>query len=147
MSGALTKSMSGGSASDGGGGGGGGGGGSHLDTQTVTTGTQGSAPMQDRNRGFISGTIGSITDGTSNVYAGAAITSLYYDENGGTGMFYKLAITGAANSGWTTMTIDSTAFTRASATYSSGTWTWTTAHTVATQALGANGTVHTVYFD
>ena len=130
-----------------GGGGSGGSGGSHLDTQTVTTGTTGSAINQDRWRGVVSGTQGSISDGTSNVYAGAAITALYWDENGGSGMKYTLTITGAANSGWTTMTIDSKALTRASATYASGTWTWTTTDTVATQAFGANNSVHTVTFD
>lgn len=124
---------------------GGGGGASHLDTQSVTTGTLGSAP--NRARGFISGSFGSINDGTANVASGAAITSLYYDENGGSGMFYYLAITGAANSGWTTLTIGSTVLNRTSATFSSGTWTWTTADSVATQAFGGNGNGVTAYFD
>lgn len=118
---------------------------SALDTQTVTTATLGSVP--DRIRGFGSGVFGAINDGTSNVYAGAAITSLYYDENGGSGMFYYLAITGAANSGWTTLTIGSTVLDRASATYSSGTWTWSTADTISTQAFGGNGDNIVCYFD
>lgn len=130
-----------------GGGGSGGSGGSHLDTQTVTSGTSGTAPAQDRIRGYISGSQGSITDGTSNLYAGAAITSALYNENGGTGMYYYLAITGGTNSGWATMTVGTTVLSRTSATFSSGTWTWTTTDTVATQAFGANGSVHTVYFD
>lgn len=119
----------------------------HLDTQTVTTGASGSAPAQDRLRGFISGSLGSISDGTSNLYAGAAVTDLVYDESGGSGMHYFLAITGATNTGWTTLTIGSLVLNRASAVYSAGTWTWTTTDTVATQAFGANGTVHACYFD
>lgn len=128
---------------DGGGGGGGGG----LDTQTITTGTAGTAGNQDRVRGWSSPSIGSINDGTSNIYAGAAITGFFFDENGGTGMYYGLSITGATNSGWTQVTIDGTkVLTRASATFSSGTWTWTTTDTIATQAFGANGTNHTCVF-
>lgn len=122
--------------------------GSHLDTQTVETGSVGTAPLLNRVRGWSTGVIGVITDGTSNVYAGAAITSLYYDENGSGGaQFYCLAITGAANSGWTTLTIGSTVLSRASATFSSGTWTWSTTDTVATQAFGASGSIHSCYFD
>lgn len=127
-----------------GGGGGGGGGGSSLDTQSVTTGTVGTAVAHDRIRGWLSGSIGSISDGTSNIYAGAAITGIYWEEDTS---FYNLAITGGTNSGWTTMTIGTTVLARASATFSSGTWTWSTTDTVATQAFGANGSVHTVYFD
>lgn len=135
-------------ARPGGGGGGGGGGGSSLDTQSVTTGTSGTAGGLDRVRGYISGSQGSISDGTSNLYAGAAITSMYWDENGSGGaQFYYLAITGGTNSGWTTMTIGTTVLARADATFSSGTWTWSTTDTVGTQAFGANGSVHTVYFD
>lgn len=121
--------------------------GSHLDTQTVETGNVGTAAMLDRVRGWSTGLIGVITDGTSNVYAGAAITSMYWDENGGSGQFYYLAITGAANSGWTTLTIGSTVLSRASATYSSGTWTWTTTDLASTQAFGASGSIHSCYFD
>ena len=122
--------------------------GSHLDTQTVETGNVGTAAMLDRVRGWSTGLMGVITDGTSNVYAGAASTSLYWDENGpGGSQFYYLAITGAANSGWTTLTIGSTVLDRASATYSSGTWTWSTTDTVGTQAFGASGSSHSCYFD
>jgi len=131
----------------GGGAGGGGGGGSHLDTQSVTTGAIGTAGAQNRGRGFYSGSFGSISDGTSNVASGAAITRMYWDENGGSGMFYQLAITGAANSGWTTLTIGSTVLARASATFGSSIWTWTTTDTVVNQAFGANGAVNSAYFD
>ena len=54
---------------------------------------------------------------------------------------------GTSNGGWTTLTIGSTVLTRASATYSSGTWTWSTTDTVGTQAFGASGSIHSCYFD
>lgn len=105
-----------------------------LDTQTVTRGqtTTGSDPFTNWS-GYKSATpaFGSIADGTSNIYAGAAITSLYFYEVGyiSTGAGYLtrllvLTITGATNTGWTTMTVGSTIFYRASASFSSGTWTW-----------------------
>jgi len=118
-------------------------GGGTLDTQTVTTGGAGTAVAHDRIRGWLSGSIGSISDGTSNIFAGAAITALYWEEDTS---FYILTITGATNSGWTTMSIGSTSLNRTSATFSSGSWTWTTTDTVSTQAFGSSGSVHTVYF-
>lgn len=115
------------------------GGGGTLDTQTVTVGGSGSAFFLDRKRGFIASSIGSISDGTSNVYSGSAITELYWDEAGGV-PFYQLTIAGAANSGWTTMMIGSTSFTRASAGYSAGTWNWAApSSTVSTQVFGSIG--------
>ncbi len=122
-------------------------GGVTSDTQTVTTGGDGTAPMQDRRRGFISGSFGSINDGTSNIYGGAAITELYWDENGGPFPIYSLTITGATNSGWTTLTIGSTVLSRASATsFSSGSWSWLTSDTVSTQAFGAISDVKSAVF-
>lgn len=118
----------------------------YLDTQTVTVGGIGTAFALDRLRGYLSGSIGSISDGTSNVYAGAAITALYYDEGGGTAT-YKLIITGAANSGWSQITIGSTTLTRISASYSSGLWTWATSDTIVMQPFGAIGSIRAVYFE
>ena len=118
---------------------------SALDVQTVTTGGSGTAPNQDRLRGF-SGGLGSIVDGTSNIYSGAAITTLYWNENGGTARFYQLTITGAANSGWTTLTIGNQSFLRTSATYLSGTWTWSTSDTLGIQAFGSIGSTITCTF-
>jgi hypothetical protein len=100
-----------------------------LDTQTVTVATTGTTP--DRLRGFGPGT-GSISDGTSNIYAGAAIVQLAEFEGGG----MALTINGGAlaNSGWTTMTntTNSNSVNRADASFShpGGTtteWFWTTA--------------------
>ena len=121
-----------------------------LDVQTVTTGTSGTAPAQDRLRGF-SGGLGSIDDGTSNIYSGAAVTTLMWDENGGGGaQRYVLEITGATNTGWITLTIQSSAGTatllRASGTFSSGQWLWTTTDVLGTQAFGGLNTVVTCTF-
>lgn len=119
----------------------------YLDTQIVTVGQTGTAAAGDRVRGFdASLVVGSISDGTSNIYGGAAITALYWYEGGGGSNGYVLAITGAANSGWTTMTIGSKRLTRAAATYSSGSWTWATTDTIGV-AFGAAGTTTTVYFE
>ena len=118
----------------------------YLDSQTVTTGTIGTALESDRLRGFVQGGIGAISDATSNIYGGAAITALYFDENGFSGL-YVLTITGASNAGWTNLTIGSKVLARTSATFSTGTWTWTTADNVATQAFGTNGSIRGVFFD
>lgn len=98
------------------------GGGGTLDTQTVTSATTGIPG--DRVRGYGGGTGGSISDGTSNIYSGAAITEMYVDESAGE--FY-LTITGATNTGWTTMTnaTDGHSLSRSAASFSGGTWTWT----------------------
>ena len=79
------------------------------------------------------------------LYGGAAIASLYWDEGFGAS-FYFLAIPGAANAGWSTMTIGATVLTRASATYVAGTWRWDTIDSAATQVFGGLGTVKTVVF-
>jgi len=119
-----------------------GGGVSQLDVQTVTTGSSGTAPLQDRVRGYNSAIpIGSIVDGTSNIYGGATIASLFWDENGGApNQYYYLAIVGATNTGWTTLTIGSLSLLRTAATFGVGAnWTWTTTDIVSTQAFGING--------
>lgn len=107
-----------------------------LDTQTVTTGTQGVGP--NRQRGFRTATYGSIADGTSNIYAGAAVTDLYWDENGAGGAEkLVLSITGATNVGWTQMVIDgATTFLRTSAAFGGGIWTW---NGIVTNPFGVGG--------
>lgn len=119
-----------------------------LDTQTVTTGASGTAPEQDRIRGYISGSLGSITDGVSDIYS-TAISSMGWNENGGLGAFYFLTIAGASDSGWTSMTIGGTkTLLRADATYDpSGQWTWASSEFPGTQAFGAAGAVKTVAFN
>ena len=120
-----------GSVAAGAGAGGGGGGGSSLDSQTVTVGSATSAsggsgaPSGSTTRsGFlISGAGGSISDGTSNVYGGASILEIEYQWD----TTYPIAVLsltingmGRANSGWTTLTIGTTSYQRAAATYASG---------------------------
>lgn len=98
----------------------GGGGGGSLDTQTVTVGASGTSPV--RRRGYqTSPALGSISDGTSNLYAGATIIDLYWNEDGELGeasfdLVFRLDGI-HANSGWTTMTVDTSSFGRASAIF------------------------------
>lgn len=122
------------------------GGGIYLDTQVVTVGGTGTAIDQNRRRGFLSGSFGSISDGTSNIFGGAAITAVYYDEAYGT-PFYALTITGASNANWERLTIGSKVLTRASAFFVSGTWTWNTTDTAGMQPFDGPGSVRTIYFE
>jgi hypothetical protein len=121
-------------------------GGGSSDTQTVTSGASGSAVNGDRVRGFVTGSLGSIADGTSNLYSGAAIRELASVEN--TDFDVVLQITGVlANSGWTSMNVGGThVLLRADAGFSTAggnsTWTWTAAG----QLFGSSGTVTVVGF-
>lgn len=123
-----------------------------LDRQSIVSGGDGTAPVQDRRRGYSGvGGLGSITDGTSNIFGGASIDQLYWDENGGTPK-YVLQIVGATDGSWTTMRIVGTNGTkvldRASrTTFGSNTWTWTTGDFLGVQAFGGIGDNVTVYFD
>tara|TARA_R110002153_G_C13294507_1_gene495139 strand:+ start:1542 stop:2036 length:495 start_codon:yes stop_codon:yes gene_type:complete len=104
-----------------------------LDTQTVTVGEyiSGSNPNL-RGYGFGPTTGGSISDGTSNMYSGAAYYTIdtLIDLSNGLGWLVQLIINGTQpNSGWTTMTIDGVAFDRADISFhsvSSGKtyWVW-----------------------
>lgn len=115
----VTCIMAGGSASS-----------NFLDTQVVTSAVVG--PAGSRVTGYISGSQGSIVDGTSNIYGGAAILAIYNDQT--TNLNY-LQISGTlANFGWSTMTCVESGVTlnRVNATFSgsgpggSVTWTWST---------------------
>lgn len=116
-----------------------------LDTQTVTTGAGGTVIDQSRYRGYILSDIGSISDGLSDIYGGTAISSLYWDENGGAA-FYYLNIPGATNDSWETITIGSVTLYRSAASFSAGAWQWFTAHTAGSQAFGSNSSIKTVTF-
>lgn len=102
--------------------------------------------MLDRTRGFIGGGIGSISDGSSNIYSGANIPAFYWDEFGGAPQ-YVLTITGASNSGWTQVVLNgTTTLLRASASFASSTWTWSGAPPLGSQAFGSSGsTVNAVF--
>jgi len=123
-----------------------------LDVQTVTTGASGTIPSQNRVRGWSStGPVGAINDGTSNIYSGATIANLFWSEDGLGGAYYYLAIVGATNTGWDTLTIQSSAGTatllRTAASFGVGAnWTWTTTDIAINQAFGAEGTVVTCTF-
>ena len=110
-----------------------------LDQQVVTAGSSGIIP--DRFRGYSASIpIGSIVDGTSNIYGGAAITELYHEE---TNDAVHLRITGAVNSGWTRMEIvGQLNLLRASASSFAGNeWVWIG---VGGNPFGGAGTVRTV---
>lgn len=121
-------------------------GGTLLDTQNVTVGVAGTVGNADRRRGFISGDIGSISDGTSNIYSGAAITALAWTEDTSGIGSYILTIPSASNSGWSSIVIGSQTLLRTDATYSFGSWEWYP-HLIGGQQFGNTaGVVVPVYF-
>lgn len=123
-----------------------GGGGGVSDTQTVISGASGFAVDFDRRRGFDQvEVLGSISDGFSDIYSGAAVSAINWFENGGSPRYF-LSIPGASNSGWTKLTIGSRELLRASATFSAGLWEWTTADNAAGQAFGGAGSSHPCVF-
>jgi hypothetical protein len=146
--------------------GGGGGGGSNLDSQTVTVGTASAAtggsgaPTGTTTRRGYSGiyAFGSVSDGTSNLYSGAAFSEIQYSWD----TYYPIsAVTlrivgnGLANSGWTTLTIGTTAYQRSSASYSATyagqnitTWYWYSGsdNTGAANPFAATGQTTTCVF-
>lgn len=112
-----------------------------LDTQTVTSGSlSGGSNPYYTYYGYSDGTgtagsFGSIADGTSDIYSGAAIKGLYFYElgyssppTGYTTRQVRLVIAGnQANSGWSSIKIGDTTYSRASASYSASTnttWIW-----------------------
>jgi hypothetical protein len=124
-----------------------------LDSQTVTSGASGSAINQDRVRGFAQGSLGSISDGTSNLYGGAAVLALLWDENGGSPSdLVQFQVAGVrANSGWTTMSVGGINFSRAAATFSTAggntSWIWNNlGYTAGTNPFGGSGADHSVVF-
>jgi len=115
----------------------------NLDSQAVTTGSHsitfpaGSGlPTNTSNfRGFFnysSTRYGSISDGTSNLYSGAAIDELYYTWNNVydiAGLRLEIVGTSRANSGWTTLTVNGESYLRTNATYNANVggntqWYW-----------------------
>lgn len=110
---------------------------SQLDSQVVTSGSAslGTDPYYNYYGYDSSISMGSIADGTSNLYGGAAINGLFFYEEGSTaGGGYtrreiNLVIAGTqANSGWSTMTIGTTTYNRTEAVFATAggesTWTW-----------------------
>ena len=95
---------------------------SALDTQTVTIGS--ATVFYTARVGFQSSfSLGSISDGTSNLYSGASITGVMW--SGGSQNHLSFSVTATqANSGWTTMTVNGNSYARTSATYFSSTTSW-----------------------
>tara|TARA_X000001382_G_C3176043_1_gene181006 strand:+ start:1402 stop:1908 length:507 start_codon:yes stop_codon:yes gene_type:complete len=97
-----------------------------LDTQTVTVGS--TVLFGATWSGYTSTfpTFGSISDGTSNIYSGATIEQIY--KIGTNNRLYFTVDGTHANSGWTTMTIGSSSYTRTSAIHSQSSgntyWYW-----------------------
>lgn len=115
----------------------------NLDSQAVTTGSYsitfpaGSGlPANTSNyKGFFnysSTRYGSISDGTSNLYSGAAIDELFYTWNNVydiSGLYLEIVGTSRANSGWTTLTVNGNSYLRTNATYTANVggntrWYW-----------------------
>ena len=114
-----------------------------LDTQTITIGA-----YYDKYIvlvGFAIGYMGSISDGTFNPTGGTTILGIYFDVNN-SNMWFILQGNPIANSGWTTMTINGNAFTRASGTFSSAggqtSWTW---YGASNPFPGYSGTINAVF--
>lgn len=108
-----------------------------LDTQTVVIGSRNDYGYISTGFKSTGTTTGSISDGSSNVYSGANINDLYHQTT--TNKLYFVLAGVRANSGWTTMKINGTSFTRASATYSATsttTWYWS----LSSQPFGSSGT-------
>ena len=105
-----------------------------VDTQTVTVGNFSFNVYGSvfNSRGFTSGVMGSISDGTCDFKFGAAITDLSYDDiNGNSAKAVVFKLSGnRSNSGFTTMSVAGTNYARTAATYlysgGSTSWTWTT---------------------
>lgn len=95
-----------------------------LDEQTVTVGTR--FIYYQTWFGYWSQiSIGSISDGTSNLYSGASIIGVHHSSSN---RLYFYVSGNRANSGWTSMTVGSTTVQRTSATYTNNTtwvgWYW-----------------------
>lgn len=108
----------------------------YLDKQNVTVGSNTyQNPLNSSEliteSGFGASSGGTISDGTSNIYSGASIISLYYTDNynvisGDTkDMYLIFAVSGSQpNSGWSTMKVGNTTYNRTDASFNFSTWTW-----------------------
>lgn len=123
-----------------------------LDTQTVTTGTANPTLYTPLTKGYeASISLGSISDGTLNPVGNKTIIRLAWKGTNITGssVFNRVYLTvsgSASNSGWTTMKVGSTTYSRTSATFSSSStstaWSWSTT----SSPFGSTGSTVTVEF-
>ena len=147
------------------GGSGSGGGGGNLDSQTVTVGTtntasggSGAPAGVSVKTGFLLSGAGSssISDGTSNLYSGASIVQLNYSWDNVypiSAVFLSIASAPHANSGWTTLTVGTTAYQRTNAIYGANSggnssWSWYDGsdNTGASNPFSGTGTTTTCVF-
>lgn len=98
----------------------------YLDRQIVTVGGVGTLPAGDRERGYKRGSYGSIDDGASDIYSGALINQLNHQQINS--RVYLIIAGTLSNSGWTTLTIGTSEYSRSAATFATGggvsTWYW-----------------------
>ena len=119
-----------------------------LDTQTVGSSQQGAVLF--RQRGYISGIMGTINTGTSPVFGGATISQLYWDENTDSIILNVVGI--FANSGFASLTFsgNSTVLSRSAASFNASggntSWTWGTIGGIPTP-LGPNNAFSKVGFN
>ena len=112
---------------------------SALDTQTVTigSGTIYYAPRVGFHATF---SLGSISDGTSNLYSGASITGVMWSGGSQNNLSFSVTAT-QANSGWTTMKINGISFARTSASFTTSggnsAWYWSS---ISSHPFGSSGT-------
>lgn len=90
-----------------------------LDTQTVNVGTSGFFNVVYGYRALIlGGLIGTINDGTANVYSGDIIDSIMYDQAKASIIFaLQNNVIPVINNNWNILTINGTAFNRLDATF------------------------------
>jgi len=114
----------------------------YLDYQTVTVGYSPAGQYSPAFYGYLSvSSIGSVSDGTSDLYGGATILGLYWTSYD---LLYFIVSGNRANSGWSTMTVSGQTFNRADASYAynSGNnrtqWIWNGVTTNPYTPTGAN---------
>lgn len=114
-----------------------------LDTQTISVG--GYFDKYNSLVGYLAGYMGAISDGTFNPTGGSSIIGIYFDVSTSI-LWFILQGSPIANSGWTTMTISGSAFTRASGSFTSSGgqtyWYWSGA---SNPFPGISGDVNAVF--
>ena len=110
-----------------------------LDTQTVVIGSRNDFGYISTGYRGTSNTTGSVTDGTSNLYSGAAVKDIYHIST--LNRLYFSVLGSLANSGWTTMKINGISFARTSASFTTSggntTWYWAS---ITSHPFGSSGT-------
>jgi len=115
-----------------------------LDTQTITVGLY--VDKFVTFNGYLTGYMGSISDGTFNPTGGTSIAGIYQEATTSI-LVFTLSASPLTNTGWTTMKVNTTDFTRSSASFASSggetSWTWSS---VTTNPFPAAGNTTTAVF-